>query len=157
LLYLMFDSHHFSLSTSLLTDVDHSGVSNAQLVKEGVGIAKMYGERSVAEQNSLDLSWDLLMRPDFMALRAYLFPTQADLQRFRELVVNSVMATDIVDASLKQLRNDRWKKAFDVDHVDENERDSVNRKATICIEHIIQASDISHTMQHWHVYRKVNS
>jgi hypothetical protein len=28
--------------------------------------------------------------------------------------------------------------------------------ATIVIEHIIQASDVSHTMQHWHVYRKWN-
>ena len=26
----------------------------------------------------------------------------------------------------------------------------------IQIEHIIQASDVSHTMQHWHVYRKWN-
>ena len=34
--------------------------------------------------------------------------------------------------------------------------DQVNRKATIVIEHIIQASDISHTMQHWHIYRKWN-
>jgi hypothetical protein len=35
-------------------------------------------------------------------------------------------------------------------------RDCVNRKATIVIEHLIQASDVSHTMQHWHVYRKWN-
>ena len=61
------------------------------------------------------------------------------------------MATDIVDADLKALRNGRWDKAFklgaSVDHVDKNPRDEVNRKATIVIEHIIQASDISHTMQ----------
>jgi hypothetical protein len=25
-------------------------------------------------------------------------------------------------------------------------------RATIVIEHIIQASDVSHTMQHWHIY-----
>lgn len=40
--------------------------------------------------------------------------------------------------------------------VQETTKDAVNRKATIVIEHIIQASDISHTMQHWHVYRKWN-
>ena len=28
-------------------------------------------------------------------------------------------------------------------------RDTVNRKATIVIEHLIQASDVGHTMQHW--------
>jgi len=32
----------------------------------------------------------------------------------------------------------------------------VDRKATIVIEHLIQASNIAHTMQHWHVYRKWN-
>jgi hypothetical protein len=32
----------------------------------------------------------------------------------------------------------------------------LNRKATIVIEHLIQASDVAHTMQHWHVYRKWN-
>lgn len=29
-------------------------------------------------------------------------------------------------------------------------------RATIVLEHVIQASDVSHTMQHWHVYQKWN-
>ena len=36
----------------------------------------------------------------------------------------------------------------------EPEADAINRKATIVIDHLIQASDVSHTMQHWHVYIK---
>ena len=66
------------------------------------------------------------------------------------------MSTDIVDKDLKALRNGRWDKAFKKEHLsnNDNKRDAVNRKATIVIEHIIQASDISHTMQHWQVYRK---
>jgi len=32
----------------------------------------------------------------------------------------------------------------------------INRKATIVIEHIMQASDVAHTMQHWHIYCKWN-
>ena len=69
------------------------------------------------------------------------------------------MSTDIVDKDLKGLRNARWDKAFkkgDSANFTETPRDEINRKATIVIEHIIQASDISHTMQHWHVYRKWN-
>ena len=72
------------------------------------------------------------------------------------------MSTDIVDKDMKELRNLRWDKAFQkgdqvgANHIPKNVRDEVNRKATIVIEHIIQASDISHTMQHWHVYRKWN-
>jgi 3'5'-cyclic nucleotide phosphodiesterase len=72
------------------------------------------------------------------------------------------MATDIVDKDLKALRNARWDKAFEIDRrieqfVHEAEvREQTNRKATIVIEHLIQASDVSHTMQHWHIYRKWN-
>lgn len=149
--------------SALIHDVAHAGVSNAQLVKEGVPIAEHYKQRSVAEQNSLDLSWDLLMDGQFEALRTFLFPTQKQLLRFRQLVVNSVMSTDIVDKEMKELRNARWAKAFAKDSNDANTakveadpRDAVNRKATIVIEHIIQASDISHTMQHWKIYRKWN-
>ena len=69
------------------------------------------------------------------------------------------MSTDIVDKDLKSLRNDRWERAF-CDNVSSSTSssplDDLNRKATIVVEHIIQASDISHTMQHWHVYLKWN-
>lgn len=64
------------------------------------------------------------------------------------LFLQTVMATDIVDKDLKALRNDRWDKAFK-DKVEEDEEKDVNRKATIVIEHLIQASDVAHTMQHW--------
>ena len=65
-----------------------------------------------------------------------------------------------MDKDLKALRNNRWDKAFKMDPTGSTKTDSykdhVDRKATIVIEHIIQASDISHTMQHWFVYRKWN-
>jgi hypothetical protein len=78
------------------------------------------------------------------------------MKRFRQLIVNSVMATDIMDKDLKNLRNRRWEKAFSEDSPSENSATAVHRKATIVIEHLIQASDVAHTMQHWHVYRKWN-
>ena len=53
------------------------------------------------------------------------------------------MATDIVDKDLKALRNARWKRAFDdTDRAHESPSVSQNRKATIVIEHLIQASDV---------------
>ena len=98
----------------------------------------MYSDRSVAEQNSLDLSWNMLMMPHYRQLRDYLVPRKEEMTRFRQLVVNSVMATDICDVDLKNLRNSRWDKAFKkgdhVGHVDANPKDEVNRKATIIIE-----------------------
>lgn len=77
-----------SMPLLLSLSVDHVGVSNAQLVKERVPLAAHYSDRSVAEQNSLDLSWDLLMSDDYVDLRAFLFPTKEELVRFRQLVVN---------------------------------------------------------------------
>jgi hypothetical protein len=141
--------------SALIHDADHSGVPNATLVMEGTEIAKQYQNKSVAEQNSVDLCWNLLMDSDYTELRKTIYQTDAELKRFRQLVVNSVMATDIVDKELKNLRNARWEKAFS-EAEDLTSRDSVNRKATIVIEHLIQASDVAHTMQHWHIYRKWN-
>jgi class 3 adenylate cyclase len=145
--------------SALIHDVDHTGIPNAQLVAEKTDLAARYNERSVAEQNSLDLAWNTLMEPQYMELRATIFTNDSERRRFRQLVVNSVLATDIVDKDLKTLRNARWDKAFKPEQEsakDINPRDAVNRKATIVIEHLIQASDVSHTMQHWHVFRKWN-
>jgi class 3 adenylate cyclase len=145
--------------SALIHDVDHTGVPNTQLVAEKTDIAERYKERSVAEQNSLDLAWNKLMEPQYNELRATIFTNECERRRFRQLVVNSVLATDIVDKDLKALRNARWDKAFKPEQEsakDINPRDAVNRKATIVIEHLIQASDVSHTMQHWHVFRKWN-
>jgi len=140
----------------MIHDADHQGVPNAQLVKEHAPVAQQYGNRSVAELNSLVLCWNLLMSDKFTNFRNLLCATDEEPNRFRDLVINSVLATDIVDKELKGKRNARWDKAFNQTDVDEPHHDKVNRKATIVIEHLIQASDVSHTMQHWHIYRKWN-
>jgi hypothetical protein len=56
------------------------------------------------------------------------------------------------DKDLLALRNNRWEKAFS----GQDESQSSDLKATIVIEHIMQAADVAHTMQHWHVYQKWN-
>jgi hypothetical protein len=111
----------------------------------------------VAEQNSVDIAWQLLMDETYTDLRMTIYASNSECQRFRQLVANAVMATDIVDKDLKTLRNARWEKAFsEAGVMVDNHEDRINRKATIVIEHLIQASDVSHTMQHWHIYRKWN-
>jgi len=51
------------------------------------------------------------------------------------------------------MRNSRWEKAFSTGN---KHGDTFDFKATIVIEHLIQAADVGHTMQHWHVYQKWN-
>lgn len=65
--------------SALIHDADHHGVPNAQLVKEGVPSAVLYGPRSVAEQNSLDLAWRLLMDEQFSNLRCEYIPRTKNL------------------------------------------------------------------------------
>ncbi|KAG7354797.1 adenylate/guanylate cyclase [Nitzschia inconspicua] len=143
--------------SALIHDVDHPGVPNAQLIKENDPMAKQYENKSIAEQNSVDLAWGLLHEPAYKDLCKCIYQTESELIRFRQLIVNTVMATDIMDKDLKTLRNNKWDKAFKDLDPKESERDRINRKATIVIEHLIQASDVAHTMQHWHIYRKWNA
>lgn len=63
------------------------------VVKEKSYVADYYNNRSVAEQNSFDLSWELFMDRTFDDLRTAICATPAELQHFRQLVINSVMAT----------------------------------------------------------------
>ena len=143
--------------SALIHDVDHRGVSNAQLIKEQKEMGKKYSNKSVAEQNSFDIAWDLLMSDPFENLRACLFTTELEFKRFRQVVVNVVLATDIFDPELNGLRKKRWERAFSDDGSGSlTGQEEANLRATIVIEHIIQASDVSHTMQHWHIYQKWN-
>ena len=149
-------THFACILSALIHDVDHEGVPNATLIKENAPVANMYGNKSVAEQNSVDVAWTHLMQEEYKDLRAIIYTSNSEMKRFRQLIVNSVLATDIMDKDLKVLRNDRWDKAFSEPDADEPSSVTNNRKATIVIEHLIQASDVAHTMQHWRVYRKWN-
>jgi hypothetical protein len=141
---------------AMIHDVDHHGVTNMQLVQEQDPLAIIYDGSSVLEQNSVNVAWNLIMEPQFNALRMTLCASASEAKRFRQLVVNAVMATDIMAPDLKAARNSRWNKAFAPVPQEEDYADTINRKATIVIDHLIQASDVCHTMQHWHVYRKWN-
>jgi 3'5'-cyclic nucleotide phosphodiesterase len=126
---------------ALIHDVDHEGVPNPRLIEEKPALAARYRQRSVAEQNSIQIAWDLLMESRFDVLRLTICDSESELRRFRELVVSGVLATDLGDKELKELRNNRWSKAFSKENgVRESHTAAINRKATIVIEHLIQVS-----------------
>ena len=103
-------------------------------------------------------------------MRQCLYSSIDELKRFRQLIVNTVLATDIFDKEVQALRKSRGEKAFSSSTSTQEEspdecggdgdgggrQDDVNRKATVVIEHLIQASDVAHTMQHWHIYQTWN-
>jgi len=167
---------------AVIHDVDHTGLPNAELVRMQTPASVAYRGKSVAEQNSVDVAWNTLMLPEFAGLRRCIYTTVDELKHFRQLVVNIVMATDIADKELQALRRKRWAVAFDSgsptsipEHVatvtrnatggfgggngsdsDGGDTSNMDRRATIVLEYIIQASDVAHTMQHWHTYQKWN-
>jgi hypothetical protein len=117
----------------------------------------LYKDLRVAEQNSVTVAWSLLMEPQFDKLWQTIFATPTKRKRFRQLVVNAAVATDIIDTDLQRLRKHRWDKAFHGDYSNADTEEDMDGKATIVIEHIIQASDVAHTMQqHWRIFCKWN-
>jgi 3'5'-cyclic nucleotide phosphodiesterase len=115
---------------------DHPGVPNAQVIKESTSLASKYKGKSCAEQHSIDVAWSTLLEPEYRELRNTICGTPVEVMRFRQLVVNLVMATDgmyalswfpisctwrqshpsrisvVIDKDLKALRDDRWNMAF---------------------------------------------
>ena len=73
--------------SALIHDVDHPGVPNATLVKEGTELAAHYKNKSVAEQHSVDLAWDLLMSDKYKDLCGCIYKTQAELERLRQVSI----------------------------------------------------------------------
>jgi len=136
--------------SALVHDLKHEGVSSRQLSNLHPTLCEEYNYESVAEQNSITVAWEMLMDPSFKDLQQCLFASEEDLLRFRQLLVNCVLATDLSNAKALALRNQRWDKAFQSKDVDPD------FKATAVLEACIQVSDISHIMQHWKVFLKWN-
>jgi hypothetical protein len=93
-------------------------------------------------------------RTSINALRMVIYSTVEDLKRFCHIMVHTVLATDIMDQELSQERKERWSAMFglDGDSISKNSwaksagvDNEVDRKATIVIEHLMQASDVVHT------------
>lgn len=93
------------------------------------------------------------MEDSYKTLRGAIYGNSTEeFNLFRQVCINAVIATDVFDPALKAGREDRWNKAFASSLTDE----VAQTRATITLEFIIQASDVAHTMQHWHVYQRWN-
>ncbi|KAG7352211.1 adenylate/guanylate cyclase [Nitzschia inconspicua] len=146
---------------ALIHDCDHYGIGNTTLVEEKNPIAILYEGKSPAENHSLSLGWELLMEPQFSELvKCICGKDRKEVERLKDLLTKAVLATDVFDKELKEERDKEWEKVFGSDNnndLNDKEAEQLDKvKATIVMEHLIQASDVVHTMQHWHVYIKWN-
>ena len=130
------------------------GVSNLQLIKNNDPLAMQYNHRCICEQSSFILAWNLLMERRFEALRNAIYSDASERMLFRQLVTNSIIATDLYDTEFSMVRNERWEAVFCAGT--EENIDNCNQKTTILMEYIMQSSEIAHTMEKWPIYLKWN-
>ena len=75
------------------------------------------------------------MDHSFQDFCACIYTNEAELRRFRKLLVHAVLAADIFD---RELKKNRWEKAFARSDSNTTPED-VNRMATNGFEHLMQA------------------
>ena len=106
------------LLAALIHDVEHTGVPNRQLVAENDPLAILYNDQSVAEQRSLYIAFETLLKNENRLFLTTLFPFQngkldsIEYRRFRKMVIDLVLSTDIASPERSQLTKSKWKEAF---------------------------------------------
>ena len=97
---------------ALIHDVEHQGIPNRQLAQEDDRLAVLYNDQSIAENWSIYIGFSELLQDEFKDLRQVLFPDKEDYRRFRKMVINLVLTTDIASPERTQLVKSKWKEAF---------------------------------------------
>lgn len=120
---------------ALIHAVDHRGVSNEALATEDPDLSARYGGTALTEQLSFEKAWEKLMSPEFENLRRCIYADEEEKKRFRQVLVNSVIANDHEDDEAQARRQERWDLSFGPAAIE----DDPNRKATSVIECLMQA------------------
>jgi len=134
----------------LIHNIDHPGVSNRQLVSENDEKVTIYHGRCIIEQHAFNRGMELLMSAKYNKLRSMIASTTDEWNRFRQVVVNCVLATEPLDADFHDERCDQWESCFGSNTSSAQN----NRRATIFMEYVVQAAVFGSFMQHQHVFNK---
>lgn len=135
--------------SALIHDVGHHGIPNATLKAEGdyrsIKYASESNMSSFAELHSIEMALSLLDRPSFISLRSILSENTKICDRINDLV----LCTDIASPQRREETMNHWNKVKS-----QEERESkITRGYT---DQIMQAADVSHTMQDFSTFLKWN-
>jgi len=100
------------LFSAVIHDVDHRGIPNRQLALDEEDLAMKFNDQSIAENNSLFISFLELRKSKYDKLNKVIFPQRKDYRRFRLACINLVLSTDIASPERTQLGKSKWKEAF---------------------------------------------
>lgn len=109
-------AHFALLFAALAHDVEHTGVPNRQLSVENDPLSILYNDQSIAEHRSLFIAFHELLKPQYKELRCCIFgreETESESYlRFRKIVIDLVLSTDIASPERTQIAKSKWKEAF---------------------------------------------
>ena len=88
------------------------------------------------------------MDPSYSELQKAIYANEEELKRFRQIVINAVLAPNSDDDQLKEMEQKRSAAIKD--------SSDLNLKATAAISLLMQASEAFHTISHWQMYQKWN-
>ena len=145
-------------------DIDHCGVPNDVLAVEKPSMKNVYQGQSIAEQNSFNLAWDLLQDNNYTHLRQAIYQTRDEKRLFRQVLVQCILATDLLNKEYRHGRDKRWEACFRDSSIaarlatKENESlDFKNRYETCLLEHMMQLATLAHMAEEWTIYLKWTS
>jgi hypothetical protein len=160
----------------LVHDVDHNGEPKKALSASSSLTSVGHQQQVSTEQNSMQVTWSLLLRSEFKLLRQAMFGSStdghdSDLSRFRYVFVRAILATDINTehnrnevqydpnhSASQSLMYQEQPKTHQSEMIDALLRPSLGimDKAMTVIEFIMQLSDVGHMIQQWPIYMKWN-
>jgi|AntRauTorckE5430_2_1112549.scaffolds.fasta_scaffold00084_1 hypothetical protein len=118
-------THLALVFSALIHDVEHQGVGNKQLVDEQHPLATKYENKSVAENNSIDVAKELLNEDCYSNLRESMFGDpnsvpmvarymlEKDQELFYSVILGTIQATDICSKDRLDRNKAKWIEAFE--------------------------------------------
>jgi Adenylate and Guanylate cyclase catalytic domain/3'5'-cyclic nucleotide phosphodiesterase len=131
---------------ALIHHVDHRGLTDEELTLENAAVVAVYGDQSVAVQNAIDIAWKAFVDGPYGDLRACVWATDEERDRFHQLLTSAALATSIFD---KQRQRQRNRAAIEIEQVD--------MKNGTLFECVMQAAGAFHYVQEWATYRKFSA
>lgn len=116
------------LFAALIHDCGHKGLPNVELVRQEDQLASQYDNRSIHEQNALHLAFDVLMESKYSSLRCAIYGDRDEFVRFRQVVINAVLATDILDDGVTGQQSVRWGCTFKgQEDINKSQKEMINQ------------------------------
>jgi hypothetical protein len=143
--------------SAMIHDVNHPGAA-ANLPNAQTKQTRSDGKfDEMIGHHSFIFAWDLLLSEKFGELRKCIMASPGDALCFRQVVLHCVVSAASTEKMIVSQRRRNWSVAFHQQKQQEIREQSssvTNLKATCIIELLMQAADMAHAMQTWHIYQR---